>query len=857
MLAIALPGPPSLLTTLTELTPFMTPRPSTLSNHCLAGKVSRFVPVVALAGLCWSSVTALATPEDGRVALNAKLANFAVQATQPGTALVTAKTTTTAMAVDLISALVSVSNDPANTVSFADLVAGALVKDGLSKVRGDRNKIAGRLIDSVLTSTAFDTSDTAAIKAIITAAIGAGDDGNNAIKGLFELDLSGRAAIVASALRRASAANAGTDIADAVLPFIKIADPVKNDIAMNTFATAALNGVGTGTGRVASFVDEIFVAGGFSSNVSRQNRTWILAESVVKNTTTAGEVTRSFTGTLTEGAAVTFVTQTILTRPKLAKAIAEITAACADRLSSLNHREYAQAIIGNLTAPKPALMGLVVNGAIRSMADDSKTSNIIGGILNSTSDLANPGIANGQLINTDVLRVAFAGAVLSSTGTNGADLAVESAKAQTVAIDMAGRVSTLFKDELGMALVKAVALNNPDAAGGIATGIIGTGGIADKTAFSVALVKAIATNNVAAGSIAGAVSSSLVGLNAASTLTLRVDFSTALIKAAGKAAAGIAGRVSSTGVDVTQFSKDLALKVPGQVTGVVVGITQAFPLTAETIVRDVVLAKNSLGLTPFKIAAAKIAGAAGRGINEEKIADIGAILAASMTITGAADLNNGNVFLAASQAAGIASELAKAINTKPKVMTALDRTTQVTTHNRADEMGELAAAMVGGLLQQLSGNDLTAMQKTIAGIGSAIIKALSPKNLQSDLNAPADLREAADIVGSIAQVISMSDKLDYNTKKALLGQGLGTGVYSLLENSLILTVGPKYALQARAAFKEVRDLFVANATSGNNTKLSQIVQGGDNEAISNGTINATGKFEIGSVNDPESPVTPL
>jgi hypothetical protein len=90
-----------------------------------------------------------------------------------------------------------------------------------------------------------------------------------------------------------------------------------------------------------------------------------------------------------------------------------------------------------------------------------------------------------------------------------------------------------------------------------------------------------------------------------------------------------------------------------------------------------------------------------------------------------------------------ATSLAKATNTKPLV----------TQHNRADELGELAAVLTTASLNVAGGNTAAAL----AAIGTNIYKAAWAKLLADAGNNAADLRDIAGVVaGAIAQVIALT-----------------------------------------------------------------------------------------------------
>jgi hypothetical protein len=141
-----------------------------------------------------------------------------------------------------------------------------------------------------------------------------------------------------------------------------------------------------------------------------------------------------------------------------------------------------------------------------------------------------------------------------------------------------------------------------------------------------------------------------------------------------------------------------------------------------------------------------------------------------------------------------------------------------------DELGEAGAALTKFVLGK-SGSDakgLAAEVKLITAIGSALIKTLSKKALNDSLTLAADLTEASDIAGSIAQTIH-ENLPDGPHKTNLLGNG--TTIIGALEKAFAKLAGKAGTddnLAVGNAIKTVRDGLGAS------------------------------KFENGSVNDPET-----
>ena len=182
--------------------------------------------------------------------------------------------------------------------------------------------------------------------------------------------------------------------------------------------------------------------------------------------------------------------------------------------------------------------------------------------------------------------------------------------------------------------------------------------------------------------------------------------------------------------DRITFAGNVAEVNTGKAADVAVGVSMADPTQSDQIVDKVIFA----GAGKVKGIAAKVVEAVARAVDVEEVAEIVTMVSTHFTLDGKAA-----GALKASTATAIATAAAKAINSKPGVNTA----------NRADEMGEVAASIVGQLALN-AGIDLNTKAKLISGIAQSVIKALSKKETVDVKNEAADLTFAAGIAGDIA-----------------------------------------------------------------------------------------------------------
>ena len=391
-------------------------------------------------------------------------------------------------------------------------------------------------------------------------------------------------------------------------------------------------------------------------------------------------------------------------------------------------------------------------------------------------------------------------------------------------------------------------MSTPDGATKVAQNIAvaeqATTAVAAET-LAAALVKGVP------GAAAGAATAGVI--QAVTAPGSEVAISAAAIKANAKAAQNIAQEVSALAqiADIETFGVNLATttgaaRSPGVAAGVAVTLGAATEsVGGVTVSKAANLTKNIVLIPANQASATKIAQAVATAVDVEQIANVATSVASILGQPGS------KAKLTAASA--LAKALATVIETKPGV----------TWSNRADELGELAASIVAGVIGKSSVAGKTDTQnaalenKLISAIGTAIIKAIGTKlypNVQKANGIRADLQdEVRDVAGSIAQAISVaaaSGAFTTGVQEALL---LPTGP---LATALAKSAGKKYAPEISGsvgAFNDVNSLFTVGGT-----EASKIVTHGTHtEPIgTNGQANPNlpnGVYEIGSVVDDETP----
>jgi hypothetical protein len=478
-------------------------------------------------------------------------------------------------------------------------------------------------------------------------------------------------------------------------------------------------------------------------------------------------------------------------------------------------------------------------------------------------------------------------------------------------------IAAAFKaaDDLGARLIGKLVGTNPGAAGAVVQGIVegykvrgffpDQSIVTDVTNFVTDLVKnrnTFVSNHAAMSSLTGAAIGFFPStassrpvldsegnpvldengqpqqepvLNPEEDKSRLVNLSSSLIRAAPKAIVPVASRAAEN-LDVVYartFGMELAQRMvavstssvatqAGQISQIAIGVAQEHPSLAPTLAQDLILMSKttvvrgrSVTTNPFASSADLIAGTVAKAIPVEGVADIATRLAATAVT---------NPLIPLTEIAQLASTLARAINEKPTtVVLGVNRLEPVRTYNRVDELGELAAALVGNVLGKSATEK--AELELVRSITLNVLSSLATRNASEGLYESADVlpRMAADgsymssavatILGDVAQTISVSSNIAEPRKRFLLrsqAEVTASGSRdSTLEKLLVDAMVAKSGLRGipltnyrnalLAVFAEVRSAGYGNLVSGEETV---------------GRLGEKGKYEIGSVNDPETPV---
>jgi hypothetical protein len=299
---------------------------STLRSLC----VSRIAPAVVALALTFTATQAQATVADGQAAIAAKLALI------PGASTDILK----AKSADLLYAIALAVEDPAVTVSDADIAAGAISTTSSGKARADKDKIAGQIVSTVILSGNL-TDNGAGAAAVVDAVFGA----NSVLKS------TGQAAVVAAAVQALTPSAA--EAVGQALSTPAIAD--LPTLLVNTSKVLGKNTPAAAT-QLASLVDGILPAAGAAAVSAVEAAALKVAAS---NPAAAG----AFYGGL-EGSQFNAQTtaSAVVTNSKLAKAIGEILANIADDVN--DRAALTQTLIGQNAKAAP----LIVQGILRSLA---------------------------------------------------------------------------------------------------------------------------------------------------------------------------------------------------------------------------------------------------------------------------------------------------------------------------------------------------------------------------------------------------------------------------------------------------------------------------------------------------------
>ncbi len=489
------------------------------------------------------------------------------------------------------------------------------------------------------------------------------------------------------------------------------------------------------------------------------------------------------------------------------------------------------------------LNGQILSGVLRAAGLPSATAG------QTTQEIVNKvysgnGGTGSTITTSNAASVATAAAV-GAGATDGTGNSRAAELASILATIAAGDAKV--QTAVGLNVIKAIAVSTPDGATKVAQNIAVAEGATNATAGATLagqLVKGVA------GPAAGAATAGVV--KAVTPIGSEVSISAAAIKANTKATQNIAQEVSNLTqvADAEAFGLSLATatgsaRSPAVAAGVAVTLGAATEsVGGVTVSKAANLTKNIVSIPANQASAIKIAQAVATAVDVEQIANVA---------TSVAGILNNATKAKLTAASALASALAKVIETKPGV----------TWSNREDELGELAASIVSGVIGKSSVAGKTDAQnaalenKLISAIGNAIIKAMGTKlypNVEKANGVLADLSdEVRDVAGSIAQAISVAatnGAFTAGVQAALLSP---TGT---LATALAKSAGKKYAAEisgSTGAFNDVSSLFTVGGT-----EASKIVtHGAHTEPIgTNGQADVSlpnGVYEIGSVVDDETP----
>ncbi len=846
-----------------------------------------------------------ASAESGRQAIDLQLKAFADKTG------VKVTTTLTATAADLTAAITAIllAGTP---LSPADLAEGALLSVN-GAYRKDKDIVVASLVKAAISASFPD--DPAVVRAVVERTTAVNFSQRDPVFPEFaskaELSVSdGKPNAIAAALAVAGP-GVGAEIAagsfNAILgPGVQgvsasIGKTAPNRGRLLEFAKSSIKSVGIGTQNVKGFISGVFVTsdtlalqggGALASRSDKESFGLELAELVSANPVAAGEVVGGLASMLADTEIGPTLYNAINNRPKLQPAVAYMVAASASEYGG-GKFALAKEIAGRIgiTPTRIATLGSVAAGMIRTLPSDSgAVVDVLGEIY---AAAATPNSSGIPVELTELQLQEFARAAMTGNGVNAADAEGEAAKAGYVASFVGNKVLNLpatpkstdltRMTDLGKVMMTAVLASNPEGSGQIAKGIAtllrSSSKLNDATAvlnLSKGLVATVSADQLAVGSISAEMAALLpvpriaaptdvdptaTVEDAAAKLEGILSFSTEIAKSAPKAVTGLAFKMAGLADVPETFAASLALRLSAQVGAVAVGSALANPDLSGEVVRRVIGAVGSDGKSPFAVQATTIASSVAKAVSIEETADIAASVGSLLSVSGAVNL---------SQAVPLATALAQSINTKLIPVALQVRSWQDQTWNRADELGELAAVMVNAVLNKsVRGSDgLSPTERDlIIGIGKAIIGVLSVKQGIPGLTELADHSSptaasgtsvatpaVAYIVGSIAQTISYSSVLTTAQKSFLLsnsavvsGVTVEKALADFVAGRFSGAVAVSYRKMVADAFADVRAAGLGNLVAGDR----KIGAGGVKEADSV----LTGKYEVGSVNDPETQYT--
>ncbi len=593
----------------------------------------------------------------------------------------------------------------ATAAQYAALVEAALQKDGASKFRKDKDKIAGQVIATAIANNKI--TDPAIIAAITKAVFNVNTGDARAA-----LTVVGQGVALSGALK-AAGPSAATEIGKALGG--STGGEFTGDVVALLSNTA--KALGTSSGKAASSVEAFakdFLLEETADVASRKSQAEAAAIASTKTPAAAGSILGGFIGSLgaqtdtqLRDAGLAYVANS-----KLAKALGDVLAYTMD-----GHTSKVTLLNDLLGAPglKDAGKPVIAQGVLRA-----------GNAADATPVMT-------AYIATNPDRAKVAGIVVAGNGDSETKLAIIVFKLSE------GQAASATA--IGTAVISAVGVLNPEAADIAIKNLFDGAGITDNTArlnIGVAIAPKVK-------------SYSAVGFMAAGIAELNVSnapgIANSIMSKASKAATDIAYRIAdlSSITNKQTFAVALATANNKFSLNAAVGASLADEANAGAITAAVIsIPGNKVGIAKAPL----IAGAVASAVDEERASEVAYRVGELVSETGA-----GAKPIKASAFKTLAAALAKAIQTKPNV----------TTKNRADEEGEHAALLTNAIIQAFGGSGQTdakkikARNKLITAVGTAILKALSKKSVEESKTLLADQSAAADIAGSIALTINSSN----------------------------------------------------------------------------------------------------
>lgn len=725
-----------------------------LCAKCIAPAIAAMV-FAATGGEAFASLA-------GQQAIEQKLTPQYIPTLKVNTSVLKAKP------ADLLLAISLVLQDTNVNLTAEEVAAGALETEG-GKYRADKDKLAGQVIATA--AAARNLSNNGPALALLAKTVFSVNGSDPVVKS--RLTAAGQAGAVAGALKAAGSASLGNNIGLSIASVAPSGDTAVKLLLTNT-VTALGTSAPAAAGTLTNFVDGLFDANAVVA-ANREGFTKGVADAVAaKSAASAGAV---FGGLVLNNPAGAYTTdlqkQTLLsnlfTDTKVTKAFGEIVANVA--ATATDKVTLSQHLNGGTSSA--TLKPLITQGLLRAASSGTIATEV-------------NGIIDGAGVIADKAKFA----AIAAVGTGG-----NAAKVTAIASKLAGGLDVTKKTAVGLAVITALGSASPADAKSATFGVFDStgGGFGDNVArqkFGTDIVGKLKTY-ASAGYVAAGIVERDTNQNAQEAATV----AGALMLKGTKAATDIAQQVSSLAIAGSKltFADTLADTAPKFVQNVAVGlsladITNTGLITANAIKHNGLLDKVTIAK------AATIASAVASAVDEEQISQIAKEVSSLMVV---APTSTQPVKL--SLISTLATGLAKAIQTKPGV----------TNFNRMDELGEVAASLTAGAINKNTSDTkgLAAEAKLIATIGTSILKSLNkvatlPGNPNSNTNASlitrtqtfkADLWEARDIAGSIAQTILNDTTMTTQQKNTLLGVSTGATTHSAgtLEKAFLVLSGKK------------------------------------------------------------------